>query len=142
MGAPTEESRSLVNQLNVVFDRFIALQTETANQFKGVKEDMIAMTNAFNAKIQNMEDELSILKKAVCGHSIHGKAPLKVKVPDPRTFTVLTMPRSLRISYGIWSSISRLLMFLMRRKSRSQACISLGMQSFGDEQGWRKKPIL
>lgn len=32
-------------------------------------------------------DELSLVKKAICGHTNHGETPVKIKVPDPKVFS-------------------------------------------------------
>lgn len=87
VGEPTDENHSLTDRLDVVASGFLALETSTADRFKEVMADMLTISDAWKDKLQNMEDELSILKKAVCGHSNSGESThSKIKVPNPKAF--------------------------------------------------------
>ncbi|KAL6350071.1 hypothetical protein AAG906_004006 [Vitis piasezkii] len=69
-------------------------------------------------------EDIAVLKKTVLqGCSSGLEAPPKARVLELKGFNGNRMRRSWRISYGTWSSSSRLLMFLMARKCPSPVCI-------------------
>ena len=86
VGDPAAENISLADRLDAVASRFLALETSTADRFKDMLTDVLAISDSWKDKFQEVVDELSLLKKAICGHTNSEKAPSKIKVPDPKAF--------------------------------------------------------
>ncbi|CAL5371561.1 unnamed protein product [Camellia sinensis] len=86
VGDPADENISLTDRLDAVGTRLLALESSTADRFKDVLSDVLAISDSWKDKIQEIVDEQSLLKKAICGHTNSEKAPSKIKVPDPKAF--------------------------------------------------------
>lgn len=109
VGTPQwEETQSLAERLDHVAlaveamqNYFEELSAETNKKYTDVMADMCALTDALKAKVQGLEEELSLVKKALRGHHGGGDAPLKVKVPDPKSFSGTRNAKARRpLGYG------------------------------------------
>lgn len=86
VGEATNENRSLMDGLDAMASGFLALETLTANWFKNVLTDMLAILHSWKEKLLQVTDELTLVKKVVYGHTNSGKTPWKIKVPNPKAF--------------------------------------------------------
>ena len=75
-------------------------------------EELVAALDTQGSAIREtqsqLETEIALLKKAMHGLPREGEVATKVKVPKPKSFNGARVPRIWRISFGTWSSISRL----------------------------------
>lgn len=86
VGDPADENIALVDRLDAVGSRLLTLETSTADRFKDMLTDWLAISDSWKDKFQEVVDELSLLKKAICGHTNSETTPSKIKVPDPKAF--------------------------------------------------------
>ncbi|XP_059668777.1 uncharacterized protein LOC132313854 [Cornus florida] len=73
-------------------EEFMGFRTEIEaikEQLTRISEDVESLTDVFKKILKDLEDEVSLVKKAIHGSSRGGGNPLsqKIKVPDPKSFS-------------------------------------------------------
>ena len=134
----SDETYSIADQQDAMAKGFLSLRdshekyvAETATRFTEMLEDMTTLSEALRKRLDDVESEISLVKKAVASMDTVPIFPTKSKSLNQNLLVVLKVPKSWRIFCGIWSSISRLHAFQMVRKSRSLVCIFLETLNFG-----------
>lgn len=104
VGFPTETgiqdgAESLVVQIENLASELEILKTDpdpfgdfmqaTKEQLTRMSEDVESLTDVFKKNLKDLEDEVSLVKRAIHGSSRGGGDPLsqKIKVPDPKSFS-------------------------------------------------------
>lgn len=78
-----EKNQTAVAQIQSNLETFV---TEAESQFAKVMEDVAALTDVVKTNVADLEGELTILKRAVSGQTVHGDGVSKIKIPEPKSF--------------------------------------------------------
>ncbi|XP_059663489.1 uncharacterized protein LOC132309170 [Cornus florida] len=84
-----ENLASEVEILKTDPDGFGDFMQATKEQLTRISEDVELLTDVFKKNLKDLEDEVSLVKRAIHGSSRGGGDPLsqKIKVPDPKSFS-------------------------------------------------------
>ena len=112
----TTFANSMKNEFEVQRNLMEASDKYAGERIDALKTNLQALTAEYQGAVLSMGAEISILKKVVAQSppTVSGP-PQKVHVPEPKGLGVLGMLKNWKISYGTWSSSSRLLMCPMRK---------------------------
>ena len=123
-GIVTAWASEAMNELRVQKDLAEKHAEHVEAQVVSLKAELLTVRESQNLTLQALQEDVAVLKKALLRTSPRTTdAAPKVRVPDPKGFDGTRSARSLRTSYGIWSSSSGLPKLLMTRKFPSRVCI-------------------